>query len=106
MHLIAFTILVSHFMNRNVSLNLRRMFVATVASVALLSLAVVLIRGYLDVSFKQSFSKERLVTERELVSFRQQLMLKLFPLSWMIRVRIPIRFGKGKLALTGSNSGA
>ncbi len=79
MHLIAFTILVSHFMNRNVSLNLRRMFVATVASVALLSLAVVLIRGYLDVSFKQSFSKEKLVTERELVSFGQQLNVEIVP---------------------------
>lgn len=67
MHLLTFAVLVSSVLNRTARLNGRKLLVCLLAAVSLLLLATYLIRGYLDSSFKDQFSKEQLVTEREMI---------------------------------------
>ena len=67
MHLITFTILVSCAINGTARLNWRKMLIGLIATAVLLLLTVFLIRGYLNVSFQDQYSKEKLVTEREMI---------------------------------------
>ncbi len=67
MHLIAFAIVVSRIINGTARLNWRKLFSGLAGSGLLLLLAVLAIRGYLIVNFEDIYSKQNLVTERELV---------------------------------------
>ena len=67
MHLLAFAVLVSSVINGTARFNARQLIVSLLVAVSLLLLATFLIRGYLDSSFKDHFSKEQLVTEREMI---------------------------------------
>jgi Na+/H+-dicarboxylate symporter/ABC-type amino acid transport substrate-binding protein len=67
MHLMVFTILVSSMIGGTARFNGRKVLVGLVAAVSLLLLAMLSIRGYLDASFKGRYSKEKLVTEREMI---------------------------------------
>jgi proton glutamate symport protein len=67
MHLVTFTVLTTCFLNGLIKINWRKFFVAGAASVLLFSIAVLSIRTYLDMNFKDHYSKEHLITERERV---------------------------------------
>ncbi len=66
MHLFAFTILVSCLLEGTARISVRKLVIGSIVSATLLLLATVLIRGYLDVNFKDLYSKAKLVTEREM----------------------------------------
>ncbi len=66
MHLITFTILVSCFVSGTAKLEWRKLMLGTIATLLLLLFSVFAIRGYLDANFKDLYSKEKLVTEREM----------------------------------------
>jgi proton glutamate symport protein len=67
MHLLTFAVLVSSVINGTARFNGRKLIVSLLVAISLLLLATYLIRGYLDSSFKDHFSKEQLVTEREMI---------------------------------------
>ena len=73
MHLMTFTILTTCLLNGSVRFNPVKILLGFVAAVALLGLAAFSIRVYLDVEFKDRYSREQLVTERTLV-FPQKFM--------------------------------
>ncbi|HBE69460.1 MAG TPA: hypothetical protein DDW52_15050 [Planctomycetaceae bacterium] len=66
MHLFAFTLLVSFALRGMMRLNWPKLIVQFAGSTILLLAAAFLIRGYLDANFKDYYSKEKLVTEREM----------------------------------------
>lgn len=66
MHLMAFTILVSYLISGTARFNWRKLVLGSVLSVLLMLMAAFLIRSYLNTNFKDLYSKEKLVTEREM----------------------------------------
>ncbi len=67
MHLIAFTILTGVFVGGFGEIKWKKLLAGWAVSALLLFLAAITIRGYLNASFKDTFSREKLVTEREMV---------------------------------------
>jgi Na+/H+-dicarboxylate symporter/ABC-type amino acid transport substrate-binding protein len=67
MHLISFAILVSGIINGNARLNWQKLYFGMMGTGGLLLLTVVVIRGYLIANFEGDYSRENLVTERELL---------------------------------------
>lgn len=67
MHLLAFTILTMCWLSGTARVRPARLLGAALLSVALLAAAAMAIRGYLDAEFKDRYSREKLVTDRELV---------------------------------------
>ena len=67
MHLMTFTIVVNCCINGTARVRWRRLLVGLVGSTLLVLLAALLIRGYLDASFKDRYSKQQLLTEREML---------------------------------------
>ncbi len=67
MHLLTFTILVGCAINGTARLDWRKLFAGVVASTLLLLLAALLIRSYLNANFKGRYSREQLVTQREML---------------------------------------
>lgn len=72
-HLVAFTVIVGCWINGSVRWDFRKLVMATVVSCLLLTLNAVLIRSYLDVSFKEHYSRGDLVSERQLVFFNDRV---------------------------------
>jgi proton glutamate symport protein len=68
-HLVAFTVVVSCCVNGTVRWDFRKLMIGAVVSCLLLTLNTALIRSYLDVSFKEQYSRADLVAERQLVFF-------------------------------------
>ncbi len=66
-HLVAFTLIVSCCVNGLVRWHWRKLAAAAIVSCLLLALNAVLVRSYLDVSFKEQYSRTDLVSERQLV---------------------------------------
>jgi Na+/H+-dicarboxylate symporter/ABC-type amino acid transport substrate-binding protein len=66
MHLITFAILTTCLLNGIIKINWQRLFIGGLVSVLLLGLTATSIRAYLAANFRDDFSKEKLVTEREL----------------------------------------
>lgn len=66
MHLMAFTIVVSYLINGTARIEVGRLVVRTILSAVLLLSVALTIRSYLNSNFKELYSKEKLVTEREL----------------------------------------
>ena len=79
-HLIAFTILVSCIIGRTARFKWRKIIVGLVVSVGLLLLAAMLIRAYLNASFKNVYSREKLVTEREMEFPHSRPMSRIEPM--------------------------
>ncbi len=67
MHLMAFSLLAGCLISGVFRIDWRRLLVTSAASLLLLALAAMGIRAYLTANFKDSFSKEQLITERELI---------------------------------------
>ncbi len=67
MHLITFTVLVSCFLNGTACIQWRLLLIRLSVSLLLVIMSVLGIRYYLENNFKESYSKENLVNERELV---------------------------------------
>ena len=66
-HLVAFTVIVSCCINGVVRWDFRKLALAATVSCLLLAFNAGLIRSYLDVSFKEQYSRSDLVSERQLV---------------------------------------
>jgi Na+/H+-dicarboxylate symporter len=67
MHLMTFTILASCLALRVVKINWQKLIFTAAGSFLLLLIAAMSIRAYLGANFKDQYSKEQLVTERELI---------------------------------------
>lgn len=66
MHLIAFTLLVGFTLRGVMRLDWTKLIIRFAGSTILMLAAAFLVRGYLNASFKDFYSKEKLVTEREM----------------------------------------
>ena len=67
MHLITFTVLVTCFLNGTARVRWKQLLIGTTLTMVLMLLSVFSIRYYLENNFKDSYSKENLVNEREMV---------------------------------------
>ena len=67
MHIIAFTILTMCFLNGTARIKLARFLAGMSACCLLLVLTAMLIKGYLHAEFKGRYSRENLLTERQMV---------------------------------------
>lgn len=65
-HLIAFSVLVTCVINGSARIQWHRLLVSLLAAATLLVMTAFLIRGFLDSSFTDHFSKEKLLTERRM----------------------------------------
>ena len=67
MHLITFTVLVSSVFNGTLKIDWPKLLTGGIASLCLLAFAALSIRTYLDLNFKEQYSREHLVTDREMI---------------------------------------
>jgi len=99
MHLIAFSVLVSCFLSGTVRISWRRVLVGLPLTLVLVVLSIVGIRFYLENNFKERYSKENLVNERELVfpTYRPLTVVKPVILTESSPNPDPIRPGENRV---------
>ncbi len=99
MHLMAFSILTICCLNGNLRIHVKRLTVGIAGSLLALVLATVLVRAYLNAEFKDHYSKENLITQREMLFPENTSVaeLKTIVLSQSSPNPLPIRNGQSRV---------